>query len=401
MVVFGLLVGLVTAVGQVSPAGAVEVPAVVEVSVTGWQLDSASGTVTYDVAVSGVGPCVGACTLGLSAGRDDGSGVTAVAALPVTETSRVLVGGQLRLGATAAGDKVVLPEVTHIRAAWYQGGTEVAASAWTMVSSPYSDPAVALAGGGGWTVDTNTGAVTYALTITGVGLAQAGGPCQGLQCRSAAEGGRMKGGQFLVVTQLTCAGEDTHTGAWTFTRSCSATPRCCRRSPTSGWSCTPPIRPAASPVYRSTSPGSTRRPGWRRLAEIGAQPSIGTVADSFGSGSWRFVPEQARQPPPDQHPDGQPRGRVLVGFCAGTGRGGTGRGAPILVTAPAGAALAGAFGVDSGTVTTDFTEAVTAPGASATRAENRRFRDPVSDFSGGVPKHTAALAQHAVLRWAS
>ena len=192
-----------------------------------WSADPATGQVTYAVtgratslAKSG-GPCENAwCSMKVEAGRLKADGtVEVVSTLSCTGGSSA--NGVWTMDVSCSANAVTLPEITRIRPVLT--GKYVLTGEWRVVHDPYPAPSIGLSDVA-WSVDTDTGKVTYTLTGTATTLAKAGGPCENAWCTMKVEAGRPAAdGTAEVVATLTCTGGDSVMGAWKIVVQCTAT----------------------------------------------------------------------------------------------------------------------------------------------------------------------------------
>ncbi|MFV0459551.1 MAG: hypothetical protein ACK5MT_12375, partial [Actinomycetales bacterium] len=157
-------------------------------SVTGWQVDTLSGKVTYDVTGGGTGLAAAGgicesswCTISVQAGRESTTGTTVVTSLTCTTPGRI--NSPWTMTATCKATDEVRPEITHIRTLITNTSNNTTlTSDWTNVADPYPNPIAAIGTSPSWQVDTATGKVTYTVVGTGAGLAKSEGICESSWC---------------------------------------------------------------------------------------------------------------------------------------------------------------------------------------------------------------------------
>lgn len=153
----------------------------ISIQVTAWNVNQSSGTITYDVTVSGT---CGASRCWwmldgfyMDAAVDQFQGGIATGDAYGDSTRPVAF--TKRLTGTRTGSAA--PEITHLKAkmelstgAWANSGSHV-------VSAPYADPWVTLTVDK-WRVDPVTSYVDYDVTMNAGGLGQRLGPCSDVRC---------------------------------------------------------------------------------------------------------------------------------------------------------------------------------------------------------------------------
>ena len=153
----------------------------ISITVTKWDRDTETGTIVYDVTLSGT--CSASrCSWGLDAFYADGTVEVFQGGIAVGKAygdSGVPAPFTKRLTATLEGSAA--REITHLKA-WM----ELSTGSWIRsdlyaVSTPYPDPWVTLMVTK-WRLDPATGYVEYDLTMKGRGLGQRLGPCSDLRC---------------------------------------------------------------------------------------------------------------------------------------------------------------------------------------------------------------------------
>ncbi|MFV0457151.1 MAG: hypothetical protein ACK5MT_00025, partial [Actinomycetales bacterium] len=194
-----------------------------------WQVDTATGKVTYTVVGTGAGLaksegiCESSwCTISVQAGRESTTGTTVVASLTCTTPGRI--NSPWTMTATCKATDEDRPEITHIRTLITNTSNNTTlASDWTNVADPYPNPQASVTAIS-WSSNLSAGEHTYEVDATAVGLAKSGGVCESAWCKVAVQTGRAEtGGDLVPVDTLTCDSPGQVYGAWKLTAHCAAT----------------------------------------------------------------------------------------------------------------------------------------------------------------------------------